>query len=114
MKHLKSKGAVTDRGAAHSQFDPLHQGANWTFVPGATVGFSGGSLVDAVADPFVAELDALGTIADKDPTVASNGSKMIAVTTVRDSQKLNGKLGELETDSGECHLEANFGTDLES
>ena len=59
----------------------LTRAANWTFVPGATVGFSGVSLMDAVADPFVAELDALGAIADEHPTVAINRSSMIPVKT---------------------------------
>jgi hypothetical protein len=59
----------------------LTRAANWTFVPGATVGFSGVILTDAMADPFVIELDGLGVIADEHPTAAINGSKMIPVKT---------------------------------
>jgi hypothetical protein len=43
------------------------------------------TLMDAVGDAFVAfvgELEALGAIADKHPTVASSGSEMIAMKTV--------------------------------
>jgi len=55
--------------------------ANWTFVPGATVGFSGESLMDAVGDTFAAELDATGAIADWHPTVANSGREMMATKT---------------------------------
>jgi len=55
--------------------------ANWTLAPGAAVGFSGESLMDAVGDTFAAELDATGAIADPHPTVANSGREMIATKT---------------------------------
>ncbi|MGA8504206.1 MAG: hypothetical protein WB762_01220, partial [Candidatus Sulfotelmatobacter sp.] len=52
----------------------LTRAANGTLVPGATVGFSGMTLMVAAADPFVVELDALGAVAGEHARVASNGS----------------------------------------
>ncbi|MGA8504201.1 MAG: hypothetical protein WB762_01195, partial [Candidatus Sulfotelmatobacter sp.] len=52
----------------------LNKAVNWTFAPGATVGFSGMTLMVAAADPFVVELDALGAVAGEHARVASNGS----------------------------------------
>jgi len=59
----------------------LTRAPNWTLVPGANVGFSGESLMDAVGDTFAAELDATGVIADPHPTVANSGREMIATKT---------------------------------
>ena len=59
----------------------LTRAANWTLAPGATVGFSGESVMDAVGDTFAAELDATGAIADRHPTVANSGREMIATKT---------------------------------
>jgi hypothetical protein len=54
--------------------------ANWSLAPGAAVGFSGESLMDAVGDTF-AELEATGAIADPHPTAANSGREMIATKT---------------------------------
>jgi len=56
----------------------LTRAANWTLAPGATVAFSGESVMDDEGDTFAAELDATGAIADRHPTVANSGRDMIA------------------------------------
>ncbi|MGA8507997.1 MAG: hypothetical protein WB762_20510, partial [Candidatus Sulfotelmatobacter sp.] len=59
--------------------------------PGATVGFSGMTLMVAAADPFVVELDALGAVAGEHARVASNGSKVIPVKAALSHAKIERK-----------------------
>jgi hypothetical protein len=70
----------------------LTRAANWTMAPGATVRFSGESLMDAVSD-FAAKWDATGAIADPHPTVANTGREMIPTKAAVCQSEMKRKTG---------------------